>query len=283
VSGLLAALCGLLLVAAVRELWAERGERARVLAARRLRRLSSRLPGWGPDGRLGRAAADQGGLTVRLARAGLAERLVPRDVIAARGLAGLAAIPLALVVAPVAPGRLGLVVALGVPLGAGALPDLLIERLGRRRRARIGARLPDSLELIAVGAGSGGSATTLLRAAGEAASGPLREELAIAVAELECGRSQSRALSELGRRAGPELAGLGLLLERSRRLGSPLAGGLQRQASTLRDEQARLIEERAARAAPKIQLVIALLFVPSVLLLVAAAIVANADALLAGF
>ena len=39
-------------------------------------------------------------------------------------------------------------------------------------------------------------------------------------------------------------------------------------------------EEKAARAAPKIQLVIALILVPSVLLLMVAALIANGDALL---
>ena len=40
--------------------------------------------------------------------------------------------------------------------------------------------------------------------------------------------------------------------------------------------------EEAARAAPKIQLVVAVMLVPSVLLLVGAAIAANAESLLSG-
>lgn len=276
-SALLAAVCGLMIAAALRELWAERGDGARRLAARRLRSLSRRLP------RLEAARVEQAGLAARLRRAGLADRLTPRAVPAARAACALAAVPIALTVSPVAPGRVGLIVAVGVPASAALIPDLLIERLARRRRARIGARLPDSLELIAVGAGAGGNAAMLLRAAGRAVSGPLREELTITVAELDCGVRTSEALHGLGTRSGSELAGLAVLLERSRRLGSPLSAGLQRQAATLREDYARQVEERAARAAPKIQLVIALLFVPSVLLLVAAAILANADALLAGF
>src|SRR5690606_33171013 len=70
-------------------------------------------------------------------------------------------------------------------------------------------------------------------------------------------------------------------IERSARFGSPLVDELHRQTRRLREEQGRRIAERAARAAPKIQLVIALVLVPSVLLLVAAALVANADRLLA--
>ena len=276
-SAALAAVCGLAIVAGLRELWAERGESARMLLERRLRRLSRRLP------RIDSPGGEVGGLTARLARAGLASRVGPRVVLAARAACVAAAGPLALSLSPVAPGRLGPLVGFGIPVTAALIPDLVLERLGRRRRALLSARLPDSLELIAVGAGAGTDAAGLLRAAAAATAGPLREELATTLAELECGVRQSEALAALGRRSGPELGGLAVLLERSRRLGSPLAAGLQRQAATLREDNAREVEERAARAAPKIQLVVALLFVPSVLLLVAAAIVANADALLVGF
>ncbi len=79
------------------------------------------------------------------------------------------------------------------------------------------------------------------------------------------------------------MATLVAAIERSRRFGSPLAEQLRRQAAALRRDQRRAVEERAARAAPKIQLVVALVLVPSVLLMIAAALIANADVLLAGF
>jgi tight adherence protein C len=73
------------------------------------------------------------------------------------------------------------------------------------------------------------------------------------------------------------------VIERSRRFGSPLADQLQEQATALRAVQRRRIEEQAARAAPKIQLAVALLLVPSVLLMIAAGLLANVDRFLAGF
>jgi tight adherence protein C len=72
------------------------------------------------------------------------------------------------------------------------------------------------------------------------------------------------------------------VIERSRRYGSPLAEQLHEQASALRSSQRRRIEEDAARAAPKIQLAVALLLVPSVLLMIAAGLLANLDRFLAG-
>jgi tight adherence protein C len=115
-------------------------------------------------------------------------------------------------------------------------------------------------------------------------TGPLARELAVAASEIECGSSQRAALSGLRDRIpGAEIASLAAALERSARYGSPLADQLRDQATALRRDHRRRIEEHAARAAPKIQLVVALVLVPSVLLMIAAALIANADTLLAGF
>jgi len=75
---------------------------------------------------------------------------------------------------------------------------------------------------------------------------------------------------------------LAAALERSRTYGSPLAEQLHEQATGLRRDARRRIEEHAARAAPKIQLVVALVLVPSVLLMLTAAILAHADAFFGG-
>ena len=115
-------------------------------------------------------------------------------------------------------------------------------------------------------------------------SGPLAAELGRAVAEIECGRPLRDAIEELRERVpGAEVGALAAALERSRTYGSPLAEQLHLQATALRRDARRRIEERAARAAPKIQLVVALVLVPSVLLMIVAAIVAHSDALLGQF
>ena len=65
-------------------------------------------------------------------------------------------------------------------------------------------------------------------------------------------------------------------LERARRHGAPLADTLAAQARDAALALAARVQEDAARAGPKIQLVVALLLVPSVLLLVAAALAVGA-------
>lgn len=200
--------------------------------------------------------------------------------LASAAVAGL----VALLAAPAAPGHLSLLVAIGMPLAGFFVPDALLERRARLRRRRLVASLPDALDLLAVGAASGRSPAAGFAEIARSGVGPLADELRIAVAELECGSPLAEVLQALRARVpGNEIATLCAAIERSRRYGSPLADQLRRQSSALRRDQRRLVEEHAARAAPKIQLVVALVLVPSVLLMIAAALIANADVLLAGF
>ena len=269
-AGALAALAALLACAAARELLAGRAG------------LPAELP-FGLSARSARAALRLG-VPERLRGAGLEGRVSLAAVLIAK-LAGAAAGALAaLAAAPAAPGRSALLVALGLPAAGFLAPDAWLEREGRRRRRRLVASLPDALDLLAVSAGSGRGAAAGLEQLARAGEGPLAEELRLTVAEVSCGVPLGRALAALRERVpGAELAGLVAAIERSRRFGSPLAEQLRRQSAGLRRDARRATEERAARAAPKIQLVVALVLVPSVLLMIAAALIANAGTLLAGF
>jgi tight adherence protein C len=237
----------------------------------------------GRAGSLGEAAARLG-LPLRLERAGIAGRVEPRAVVAAKLLGACAGAVVGIAAAPVVPTRLGLVVAAVLIVAGFLAPDALLERVARRRRARLVAALPDALDMLAVGAASGRDPATGLGEIAAGTSGPLATELARTVAEVECGEPLRDAIAELRRRVpGAEVGALAAAIERSRTHGSPLAEQLHLQATALRRDARRRLAERAARAAPKIQLVVALLLVPSVLLAIVAAIVAHSDALLAGF
>jgi tight adherence protein C len=190
----------------------------------------------------------------------------------------------ALAAAPAAPGHLSLLVAIALPAAGFLAPDALRQRRARLRRGRLVAALPDALDLLAVAVAAGRSPAAAFAELAEAGEGPLAEEMRMTVAELSCGRPLTEALRSLRARVpGNEISTLCASIERSRRYGSPLADQLRRQSSALRRDQRRVVEEQAARAAPKIQLVVALVLVPSVLLMIAAGLIANADVLFAGF
>lgn len=218
----------------------------------------------------------------RIARAGLTGRIDIRGLLVAKlGCALLAAIT-GVLLGPAAPGRLSLIVTLALPVAGFLGPDAVLERRARTRARALRASLPDALDLLATAAAAGRSP---LAGFGEIAGGdgPLARELAVLVAETSCGTPQREALQSLRERVqAQELGALCAVIERSRRYGSPLAEQLHEQASSLRGAQRRRIAEQAARAAPKIQLAVALMLVPSVLLMIAAALIANLDRFLAG-
>jgi tight adherence protein C len=246
--------------------------------------IRGRLRGWigGSPGSAPLATAARLGLPDRLIRAGVAGRASVASVMAAKLGCAIVGAASSTVAAPAAPGRLSILVVLAMPAAGFLAPDAMLERTARHRMRRLVRALPDSLDLLAVGAATGRNTAAGFAelATGE---GPLSRELAMTVAEISCGRPQREALGSLRRRApAREVAALIAVIERSRRYGSPLADQLRSQASALRGDERRRVEEQAARAAPKIQLAVALLLVPSVLLMIAAALIANADRLLSG-
>lgn len=227
------------------------------------------------------AAALTLGLPDRIRRAGRSGDLTPRSLLLAKAMTAATGLCLGSIFGGLLPGRIGVGVLVGLACFGFLLPDLLLERAARLRHRRMVASLPDALDLLAVSASAGRSLGAGLVEIGESGRGPLAGELAETGADLAWGMPQRPALESLRARVrGREVAGLCATLERSRKLGSPLAEQLRRQSSGLRQDQRRAIEEDAARAAPKIQLVIALILVPSVLLLIVAALIANSDALL---
>jgi tight adherence protein C len=266
-AGFLAALAVLLGCGASRELLRGRPARAPLRLGGRSARAALRL-----------------GLPERLRRSGLEARYPLPAVLLGKLCGAAAGGILALGAAPVAPGRMALLVGLGLPVAGFFAPDALLEREARRRHRRLVAALPDALDLLAVSVASGRGPAAGLEQLARSGEGPLAEELRLTVAAISCGVPLSGALAALRTRVpGSEIATLVASIERSRRFGSPLAEQLRRQASALRRDSRRAVEDRAARAAPKIQLVVALVLVPSVLLMIAAGLIANAGTLLQGF
>ncbi|MDQ4049375.1 MAG: type II secretion system F family protein, partial [Actinomycetota bacterium] len=110
---------------------------------------------------------------------------------------------------------------------------------------------------------------------GGRARGPLAAEWRAVGREAALGVPLADALEGMGRRLPqPEVTALIGALDRARRHGAPLGATLAGQARDSRLALRRAVQEDAAKAGPKIQLVVALLLVPSVLMMVAAALAA---------
>jgi tight adherence protein C len=236
------------------------------------RRLPALLAALGA--RLGVPAAPED-LARRLDAAGAPPGLAVADVMAlkwgAAAAAGLAALPLATVL----PGRLGPVALVAAPAAAFLTPDAVIARRARRRAASIAAELADVLDLLHVAIEAGLPPLRALGEVGRRRGGVLSGELGAAAARAALGVPRIDALDRLTRRCPSDgVAALVAALRRSDRHGAPLGPALHALAADARAQRAQRLRERAARAAPKIQLVVALLLVPATMLLVAAALAA---------
>lgn len=142
--------------------------------------------------------------------------------------------------------------AMSAVLGAAgfALPSFLLGRRVASVRAEASVAAPDLLDAVAVCVTAGLSPRTALDRAGAVVRGPLANELEKARGQVALGAEWRSALRGVAERTGlPELRRLSITLERSERLGSPVADQLRRLARDVRDER-RLREEERARRAP---------------------------------
>lgn len=250
-----AASCGLR--ARIRD---ERSGRAYALAALR---LAARIPAPGALIRL----ADRGEVDVLARAAGLSVALGRSPLVRAR--AGLATAGL------VTGAALALIHPLGAALGAGLAglgfvgPVHWIARRARVRARQIVRELPDLIDLLVICTASGMAVESALRLTAERLPGPLTEEVALTLRELDLGTPRREAFRGLASRIGaPELTSFVGALLQADELGAPIAATLEHQGELLRASRRQDVRERAAKAAPKVQLVVALVMVPAALILV---------------
>jgi tight adherence protein C len=276
---ILAALAGLLAAASVVELVqaprSPRGDRR------------SELPGGGHLGAmtvlLARIARQRGprrarggpaDLAARIKAAGTPLGLGPADVAALKVAGALIGALLALPVATALPGRLWIVALLCAPAAGFFAPDLMLARRAKARAARMSHELADLLDLLRVAVQAGLSVGRALSEVGRRCRGPLADECSAAATRLQLGATRDATFAELVARCPLDaVATLAAAVGRADRHGAPLAPALEAIAVQARAEQARRLRDEAARAAPKIQLVVALVLVPAVMLLVGAVLV----------
>lgn len=210
-------------------------------------------------------------LQARLVAAGMPLGLSIADVMALKGAAALAGLLLAFPIAAALPSRLGVVVLLCAPAAGFLAPDVLLARRARMRAARMSDELADVLDLLRVAVQAGLPVSRALGEVGRRCNGALAAEFDGAAARIELGVSRADALTGLAARCPlSAIAALAAAIGRAERHGAPLAPALHALAAEARADQARRLRDDAARAAPKIQLVVALVLVPAVMLLVAA-------------
>jgi tight adherence protein C len=210
-------------------------------------------------------------LGARLTAAGEPGGLGPREWMALKIGCAVAVSAPSLGIVAGGSSRFVTLVALAGPLAGFAAPDFWLARAVRARSEAAVRELPDLLELLRVSVEAGSAPIRAMGAVAAQFDGPLAAEWRRVAAAVALGEPQADAIVDMtGRIASEEVRAFADALLRSRRHGLPLGATLGTQAARARDARRRRIREQAARAGPKMQLVVALVLVPSMLLIVAA-------------
>jgi tight adherence protein C len=215
-------------------------------------------------------------LSRRLLAAGLAGRVSPELVLAAKAL--LAALG---VLAGFVLGSKAAVVT-GVLLGGcfgflGFLtPDVFVNGRIRDRQERVLASLPDSLDLLAVsveaGLGFDGAVAKLI----EYMDGPLIDEFALALNEMRFGESRTEALKRMAVRVDvTEFSAFIRAVVQADQLGTSIAGILRVQAADARLRRQFAAEEKAMKAPIKMLLPTAMFIFPALFIVILGPILMN--------
>lgn len=148
---------------------------------------------------------------------------------------------------PVSPLLFGVIVAVCLAIGV-LLPDQLLSRAARARRARIAEELPTVLEFLTLSLSAGEAVLDALRRVARAGNGDLARELGTVVAQVNAGVPLALALERCAddiqlpalSRTVDQLVGA---LER----GTPLVDVLRAQAQDSRDDAKRGLLESAGK------------------------------------
>lgn len=161
--------------------------------------------------------------------------------------------------------------------------DISLSAAARRRQQAIDRALPDFLDVIAVSVAAGVAFRPALRRVAESLRGPMGEEAMITLRQMELGSSRREAFLALRERnQSPFVAHFVTALLQAEELGTPLADSLMTISREMRREAFARGRREAARAAPRVSLIVSMLIVPAALILIVAALFIGSDVSLVG-
>ncbi len=156
--------------------------------------------------------------------------------------------------------------------------DIWLSGVAKARQARIERDLPDFLDILAVTIAAGVGFRPALGRVAEALEGPLGEEIMTALRQMELGMSRRQALEGIKERNSCEsLNQFVTALLQAEELGVPLADAIGNLAEDMRRSFYQSARRRAAKAAPRVSLIVSTLIVPGAIILIIASVIVGTD------
>jgi tight adherence protein C len=156
--------------------------------------------------------------------------------------------------------------------------DISLSGTARRRQQAIDRALPDFLDVVAVSVSAGVSFRPALRRVAESLGGPMGEEAIMALQQMELGASRREAFQALRERNQSQfIAQFVTALLQAEELGVPLADSLVDISKEMRRAAYQRGRREAARAAPRVSLIVSMLIVPAALILILTALLVGSN------
>jgi len=150
-------------------------------------------------------------------------------------------------------------------------PDLILYNRGTKRDLEMAKRLPDALDLLNLCVESGLSFQAALGQVATSQEGPVAEEFAFALQEMQYGRSRGQALAAMaGRTRQEDVERFVSAMLQVDKLGVPVAVVLREQAKEMRAKRYSRAREQAMKVPVKILMPLMLCFLPALFIIILA-------------
>jgi len=227
------------------------------------------LPGWARALALRLSPSTvAGSLQRRLDLAGNPSAWSADRILAVKGIGLLAGVVLGVLYGLHNPGLA--IVAAAVGAGCGFfLPDVLLYNTGVKRQARIVTAMPDAIDMLTVCVEAGLGFDSALSQVARNTSGPLAEEFARTLQEMQIGLTRTEALRAMAARTSvPDLRTFVSAVVQAGELGIPVARVLREQAAEMRVKRRQRAEEQAQKVPVKIMIPLILCIFPALIVVV---------------
>jgi tight adherence protein C len=189
-------------------------------------------------------------------------------ILALKGIGLLAGIVLGSLYGVHSPARLIVAAAICGAIGF-FLPDVLLYNAGIKRQTRLLNGLPDALDMLTICVEAGLGFDGALAQVARNTTGPLAEEFARALQEMQIGRSRTDALRGMADRTTvPEIRTFASALVQAGELGVPIGRVLREQAGEMRVRRRQRAEEKAQKVTVKIMFPLIFCIFPALIVVI---------------
>jgi tight adherence protein C len=149
------------------------------------------------------------------------------------------------------------------------LPNILLQNAGQKREKLMRNGLPDAMDLLTISVEAGLGFDAAVSRVAKNGSGPLNQEFARLLQEMQLGLGRTEAMRAMAERTSlPELKSFCMAMVQADNLGIPIARVLRIQSQEMRTKRRQRAEEKAQQVPVKIMIPLVLFILPCLFLVV---------------